>query len=176
MSKTYPRIRDELNAVFAPVEECLWEELPPAFLVDLGFHRNTMLFFSEKFDALLLLLWRKEPSNETFLGNFPCAKQVLDWMPNQLSLLGFAYKSGVKRAFVATIESARENQIINFISVEELIHRLAGIQTFLAPKSGDEFYWLDEDLHPVKFSSKRRPFRQMKKLPLFMQSAKSKAA
>lgn len=160
--------REILNDILAQPEESSWELFQPALLTELGFNKNVLLFYSPKQDALALLLWRHEPSNESFTGNFPCSRKLLEWVWRQERTLAEARDKGVKTVYVVTFEGAQANKIIAFALASDVISRLSGTKPFVSSVSGDEFYWLDEDLFPAKIHSKRRIFRRLEQLPDFL--------
>lgn len=162
------RIRAVIDQIFASPNESPWDEFPPGLLSDLGFHHTTLLFYSVKHDALLLLLWRKEPSDESFVGNFPCGRKFLDWLVSQERGHKDPKEKGVKTAYIATIENAQENKIISFALAADVVSRLTGTLPFISSKSREEFFWLDEDLFPAQIHSKRRQFKQMTNVPMFL--------
>jgi hypothetical protein len=158
-----------INEIFLPLPDSPWGLIPRSVLNDFGLHRNTLLFFSEKYDSLVHLLTRREPSEDTFVGNFPCSTNVLDWMQNNIRKPGDTNRDrGVKEAYVATIENARTNEVIAFAQVCEVVLRTAKLEPHIAQKSKAEFFWLDQDLFPAKIYSKRRAFREVNHLLPFM--------
>lgn len=168
--------RSILNEIFLPLAETSWELFPRSILSDWGLHQNTLLFFSEKYDSLALLITRREPSDDTFVGNFPCSLNVLEWMRKAIRPEGNQREEGVKYAFVATIENARVNEVISFALVSEVEFRARLVDPFISKKTGEKFFWLDQDLFPARIYSKRRPFREVTRVAKFMRRTVQEAA
>lgn len=168
--------RSLLNEIFLPLTDTSWELIPRTVLTNLGLHRNTLLFFSEKYDSLVLLLIRREPSEDTFVGNFPCSCDEINWMHSMIRTPNCSQDEGVKWAYVATIENARVNEVLSFAQVSEVIERTRNIEPFVSRKSGSKFFWLDQDLFPAKIYSHRRAFREVRHVPKFMRKSVHEAA
>lgn len=171
-------VRDILNEIFLPVAETPWERIPMGPIIYLGMHRATLIFYSKKHDALAALLWRKEPSDDCFIGNFPCSRKLLEWLPDQIRTASEDTTRGVRRAYLATIENAKQNEILSFAEASEVRARTIGRRTppFISSVSGNEFYWLDRDLFPIDLYSKHRSFREMRTLPDFLKPRDKGAA
>ena len=123
-------------------------------------HPSTLLFYHEERKAYAAMLWRWEPTDDRYVGNFPCNVALLDWLHR-------TYDSRRAEAcYLFTVEDPdRSQEILSVVTVEDVISRLkrAGTEPFISKKSNVKpFFWLDGDLFPARTGRPHRSrFRKL---------------
>ncbi len=155
--------RNFINHIFLPPDRSPWAKFPRDLLEDQDLHPSTALFYCAEAKTLVALIWRKEPTEPRYVGNFPCDKYLLEW-------LSLRERGGdVDGAFIATIESLQDNEVISIAWASEVADRFLGrIEPFFSSRSSSPFFWLDADMFPVRIRGSRRRFRLLDEAPDFL--------
>lgn len=158
------QVRHILNGIFLPKDESPWVKFTAPILDEIGLHVSTIMFWHERLEVVALILQRKEPTNpDKYVGSFALGKGLLEWLSLQ------ERQELVRGAFIATVESISENEIVSLAHAGEVADRLLGkVEPWVSPRSSDQYYWVDEDLLPRKIRGRSRQFRLMQEPPAFL--------
>ena len=157
--------RDVLQKIFAPVHSSPWEKFPRAVLQELDLDGREHVFWLRGPDLLAGVLYRSQPRDDRYQGNFACNKPMLEF----LALQERAEK--IQSSYLLTVESLNEGKILSIARACEVADRVLGhIEPFTSASSGEPYYWLDADMFPARLRYGRRPFRMLQEVPEFLRT------
>lgn len=158
------QVRNVINNIFVQPSMSPWTKFTAPVLDEIGLHVATLMFWHERMEYVAHILQRKEPTNpDKYVGSFAVSKNIIEWLSLQQR------QERVRGAFIATVETITDNEIISLAHASEVADRLLGkVEPWVSSRSNDQFYWVDQDLLPRNFRHHGRKFRLMQEPPTFL--------